>query len=244
MTKYLLILGASSDIAKAIAKKYASHGYCLYLAGRSSEELKADAIDLTSRFNVQASAYYFDVLDYSSHERFYDSLSPKPDGVILAVGKLGNQVESESDFKKAEEIINTNFTGCVSILNIVSNDFEERKQGFIIGISSIAGDRGRQSNYIYGSAKAALTAYMSGLRNRLSRSNVSVITVKPGFVKTKMTEGLKLSPQLTASPEDVAMDVFNAYKDCNDVIYTKWYWDFIMFVIKNIPEGIFKKMKL
>ena len=129
-------------------------------------------------------------------------------------------------------------------MNIIANDFEQRRSGTIIGISSVAGDRGRQSNYLYGSAKAALTTYLSGLRNRLARSNVHVVTVKPGFVRTKMTSGLALPGPLTAKPERVAADIFDAYQKRGDQLYTLWPWRYLMFIIRNIPEPVFKRLRL
>lgn len=244
MTKYLLVLGASSDIAKEISKQYAREGYSLYLTGRNLEELKKDANNISIRFGVKVKVIAFDALKYNSHQEFYNSLLPKPYGTICAFGYLGDQEKAESDFIEAKNIIDTNFTACVSILNIISNDFEKRKHGFIIGLSSVAGDRGRGSNYIYGSCKAALTTYLSGLRNRLSKFNVQVITVKPGFVATKMTHGMKFSPLLITQVEDVAKDVLNAHKKKKDIIYTKWFWKIIMFVISIIPETFFKRMKV
>jgi short-subunit dehydrogenase len=171
-------------------------------------------------------------------------LEPKPAGVVCAVGYLGDQKRAEQDFDEAKKLIDTNFTGCVSILNIVANDFEARKKGFIIGISSVAGDRGRLSNYMYGSAKAAFSTYLSGLRNRLQKSGVHVLTVKPGFVATKMTAGMDLPPLLSSSPEEVSEDVFRAYKTGKDELYTKWFWKWIMLTIRLIPEKIFKKLRL
>lgn len=244
MTKHLLILGASSDIAKALAKEYARKGYSLYLAGRNTEELQKNAGDLSIRFNIEAKASFFNILDFESHKAFYSSLTPKPDGVACVVGYLGNQEQAGKDFKETKKIIDTNYTGCVSILNVISNDFEARKHGFIIGISSVAGDRGRASNYTYGSSKAALTTYLSGLRSRLTKSDVHVLTVKPGFVITKMTENLSLPRVLTASTEEVAKDIFNAQQKNKEVIYTRWYWKIIMFLITIIPEKMFKKLKL
>jgi hypothetical protein len=129
-------------------------------------------------------------------------------------------------------------------LNIIANDFEQRRSGVIIGVSSVAGDRGRGSNYMYGSAKAGFTAYLSGLRNRLAKSNVHVITVKPGFVRTRMTEGLPLPGPVTAKPEQVARDVFKAYRGRRNEVYTLWMWRYIMLVIKLIPEAIFKRLNL
>ena len=236
MAGYLLILGASSDIAKATAEQFAKAGHNLYLAGRNLEELKKNADSLKRKFNIDAKALFFDILDFKNNEAFYNSLSPKPSGVLCAVGYLG------SGFNEAKKIIDTNFTGCVLILNIIANDFELRKEGFIIGICSVAGDRGRRSHFLYGSSKAGFATYLSGLRNKLNSAGVRVLTVKPGFVRTKMTTGLKLPKLLTSEPEEVAKDIFTAYKNKNDVIYTKWFWKYIMLIIKLIPEKIFKKL--
>ena len=138
----------------------------------------------------------------------------------------------------------TNYTGAVSILEIVASDFEARGHGFIIGFSSVAGERGRQSNYIYGSAKGGLTVYLSGLRNRLARRGVHVMTVLPGFVRSRMTEGMDLPERLTATPEEVAEDVYRAYRRKKDILYTMWFWRWIMIVIRSIPESMFKRLRL
>ena len=127
---------------------------------------------------------------------------------------------------------------------MIASDFEQRKSGFIVGITSVAGDRGRKSNYLYGSAKAALTVYLSGLRNRLYESQVHVMTVKPGFVATKMTEDMDLPEKLTAQPDEVADDIFNSQQKNKNVIYTKWIWRWVMLVIKAIPEWKFKGMSI
>ena len=165
-------------------------------------------------------------------------------GVISAVGYLGDQARAQSDFDEARTIMDTNYTGVVSLFNIIANDFEHRRSGFMIGISSVAGDRGRKSNYFYGSAKAALTAYLSGLRNRLHDAQVHVLTVKPGFVATKMTEGMDLPEKLTAQPEEVAKDIYKAQQKNKNVLYTKWIWRWVMLVIRTIPEWKFKGMDL
>lgn len=244
MNKSVLILGASSDIARAIAQKFGSEGWSLLLAGRNVELLSRDATDLRLRHNADAEAFEFDALDFGSHARFWDSLPAKPDGVVCVFGYLGDQRVSERNWSEARKAIDTNFTGAVSILNIAANDFEERKSGFIIGISSVAGDRGRMSNYIYGSAKAGFTAYLSGLRARLSKSEVKVMTVKPGFVATRMTEGMSTPALLTATPQQVAADVMRAFKSGKPVVYTRWFWKYIMLVIVHIPERVFRKLKL
>jgi decaprenylphospho-beta-D-erythro-pentofuranosid-2-ulose 2-reductase len=241
---YVLIIGAKSDIAKAIAREYASHGHDLYLAARNVGELETFANDIKIRFERNVKCIELDILNYVSHHNFYESLEEKPLGVISAVGYLGEQDKAQIDFSETQKIIDTNYTGIVNLLNIIANDFEQRKNGFIVAISSVAGDRGRKSNYIYGSAKAALTAYLSGLRNRLYDANVHVLTVKPGFVATKMTEGMDLPEKLTAKPEDVAKDICKAQQKGKNVLYTKWIWKWIMLIIRNIPEFQFKKMNL
>ena len=241
---YILIIGAKSDIAKAVAREYAKKGYDLYLAGRNITELDNFINDLQVRNQQKIIAVELDILDYKSHEKIYNELVEKPLGVITAVGLLGDQIHAQSEFNHSEIIINTNYTGLVSFLNVVANDFEKRKSGFIVGISSVAGDRGRKSNYIYGSAKAALTSYLSGLRNRLTSANVHVMTVKPGFVATQMTKDMDLPEKLTAEPIKVAEDIFTAQQKNKNILYTKWQWRWIMFIIKFIPEFIFKKMSL
>lgn len=241
---WLLVLGAKSDIARAIAHRFAKEGFNIYLAARASAECSADAQDIALRYKVKAIAVEFDALDYQSHIGFYNSLPEKPTGVLCAVGYLGSQKTAETDWAEAKKIIDSNYTGCISILNIISNDFEQRGMGFIIGISSVAGDRGRRSNYLYGSAKAGLTTYLSGLRNRLSGAGVHVMTVKPGFVATKMTEGMPLPKPLTASPEEVAECVLRGFRKKKDVVYAKWFWRWVMLIIRHIPERIFKKMNL
>ncbi len=241
MSGWVLILGAKSDIARAIAHRYAKAGYSLYLAARNYDEPESDITDINIRYKVQAKAMAFDVTDFGSHESFYKNLDPKPDGVICAVGFMPEQKDAQADFEIAKRVIDANYTGCVSILEIIAGDFEERKSGFIIGISSAAGDRGRKKNYTYGSAKAGFTAFLSGLRNRLFGSGVHVMTVKPGFVATRMTRHMDLPEKLTAQPTEVAEDIFRAHQKGKDVLYTKWFWKLIMWIIIHVPEKIFKR---
>mgnify|MGYP001411867614 CR=1 FL=1 len=241
---YVLIIGAKSDIAKATAREYAKNGYDLYLAARNSSELESFANDITVRIQRTVKLLELDILDYKSHQTLYDNLEEKPLGVISAIGYLGEQEKAQSDFTEAQQIMATNYTGVVSLFNIIANDFEDRRSGFMVGISSVAGDRGRKNNYIYGSAKAALTAYLSGLRNRLYDAQVHVMTVKPGFVATKMTEGMDLPEKLTAQPEEVAEDIYKAQQKNKNVLYTKWMWRWVMMMIKMIPEWKFKGMSL
>lgn len=241
----LLILGANSDMGLALAAKFARMEQAdLYLASRDLERLGKKCRDLEIRYRVKARPLYFDALDYAAHREFYQQLDPKPDLVLLTFGHLGDQPVAQQDFSEARKIIDTNFLAAVSILEVVAADFETRGSGTIIALSSVAGERGRQSNYIYGAAKGGLTVYLSGLRARLYKQKVRVITVLPGFVRTKMTESLDLPGILTAEPAEVADDVYQAYRRGQDIVYSKWFWSLIMKVIKLIPESIFKRLKL
>ena len=245
MTQHCLILGAKSDIARALAHTYAQNGFHLYLAGRRAEaELGADLKDLKIRHGVDGQVVEFDALAYETHEAFYAQLDPKPEVVICVLGYMPEQKDSEQDTSLARKVMATNYIGCANILSIAANDMEARKSGSIIGISSVAGERGRASNYFYGSAKAGFTAFLSGLRNRMAFHGLHVMTVKPGFVYTKMTEGLPLPAALTAQPEQVATAVFKGWKKKKNVLYTKWMWRWIMAIIRSVPEWKFKKMKL
>lgn len=239
-----LILGAGSDMAVAIAKKFASSQWDIQLAARNASRLKALETDIHIRYNVNCTLHEFDALKFETHEAFFNQLEPKPDLVVCVFGYLGENETARKSWKETERIIHTNYTGAVSILNIAANYFEQKKQGTIAGISSVAGERGRQSNYIYGSAKAGFTAYLSGLRNRLFRENVHVLSVQPGFVYTKMTENLTLPKLLTAQPAEVADAVYKGVVKKKNTIYSKWFWRWIMLIIKSIPEPVFKKLKL
>lgn len=244
MHKTILILGASSDIGIAIAKKYSQHGFDIQLAARNVLRLEKTACDLKVRYQVKVSLYEFDMLEFLSHQKFISDLSVLPEVVVSVVGLLGEQEKSERDWEQARLIIDTNYTGPVMILNQFAELFEQRKCGCIIGISSVAGDRGRQSNYMYGAAKAGFTAFLSGLRNRLYKSGVHVLTVKPGYVGTKMTKQLNLPEIMVITPEQVAIDIYKAYKKHKNVIYTAWYWRWIMFIILRINESLFKRLSL
>jgi len=241
---YVLIVGAKSDIARETAREYAKNGYNLYLAARNVETLAEFKNDLEVRSNVEVQTVEIDLSAFDTHKDFYSSLKEKPLGVIVVAGYMTEQHKAEKEWSESLNTINVNYTGAVSLLNIVANDFEQERRGFIVGVSSVAGDRGRKTNYIYGSAKAAFSAYLSGLRNRLYESGVSVLTVKPGFVNTKMTEGLELPAKLTAEPEEVAQDIYKAQQAGENVLYTKWIWRYIMLIITNIPEFIFKKLSI
>jgi short-subunit dehydrogenase len=241
----ILILGGNSDVAYAVARQFAARDKPhLTLASRDLKLLTKKAKDIEIRHRITVRTVAFDAMDTDTHQGFYDALDPKPDGVILAFGVLGDQEKAQTDAREAQKIIHTNFTGAVSILEIVAADFEHRGRGFIIGIGSVAGERGRQSNYFYGAAKGAFGIYLSGLRNRLTKHQVHVITVLPGFIHTKMTSGLGLPGLLTASTEQVAGDIYNAYRKSKNIVYTPWFWRWIMVVIKAMPEPLFKRLSL
>jgi decaprenylphospho-beta-D-erythro-pentofuranosid-2-ulose 2-reductase len=241
---YVLIVGAKSDIAKELARIYAQNGYNLYLAARESESLITFANDIKIRCDIDVKAVELDITNYESHSEFYSNLVPKPDGVIMVSGYMSEQKLCEKEWAKTLNTIEVNYTGAVSFLNIVANDMEKTKNGFIVGVSSVAGERGRKANYIYGSSKAAFTNYLSGLRNRLHNSKVNVLTVKPGFVATKMTAGLDLPKKLTSMPEEVAKNIYFAQQKKKNVLYTKSIWFVIMLIVKLIPEWKFKSMNI
>lgn len=240
----VLILGASSDMAVAIAREMASDGYSIQLAARRADRLKPLQADLSLRFQVACTLHEFDAEDTATHNSFYASLPEKPDIAITVFGYMADNELAISQWEEAARTIQVNYTGAVSIMNCIAADFIKRKSGLLVGISSVAGLRGRQSNFIYGSAKAGFTAYLSGLRNRLFREGIHVVTVLPGFVYTRMTENLNLPGLLTAKPEQVASAVVKAIRKKKNVVYIKWFWRWIMLIIRMIPEFMFKKLKL
>ncbi|MDC3216543.1 SDR family oxidoreductase [Candidatus Pseudothioglobus singularis] len=242
--EWLLILGANSNIAIATAHRFAEDGLSIYLASRNVIELNKEASDLQIRYRVNVKVKYFDALDFKSHSNFYKDLSPKPKGVILAFGVLEDQKKQQTEFELAKNSLDTNFMGAISVLELVAADFEQRKSGFIVGISSVAGDRGRASNYFYGSSKAGLSAYLEGLRHRLYKSNVHVLIVKPGFVATKMTANMALPRALTADPNQVASAIYKGVAKKKNTLYIKPIWRYIMMAIRLIPESIFKRLNL
>jgi decaprenylphospho-beta-D-erythro-pentofuranosid-2-ulose 2-reductase len=245
MSETVLILGATSAIARATAAAFAARGAALYLASRDLDELQRIAADLRLRYGVGVRCGVFDAEATDTHEAFFNAIitTIRPlSGVVLAFGYLGDP-QAARDFRMSEKIIAINFTGSTSILSHCANYFEPLKRGFIIGISSVAGDRGRQSNYVYGAAKGALSLYLQGLRNRLFASGVRVITIKPGFVDTAMTYGLP-GMFLVASPQKTGERIVRSLDKSADVVYLPGFWRYIMLIIKHIPESIFKRMKL
>lgn len=240
----VLILGAVSDIAEAIAYAYAKRGDEVLLAARNVARLERTRADLEIRHGKSPLLLEFDATAFDTHAAFYRSLPKPPDTVVCVFGFMDDNEKALADFTLAKQTIDVNYTGAVSILNVAAVEMAKRGSGTIVGISSVAGERGRQSNFIYGSAKAGFTAYLAGLRNYLFHKGVHVLTVKPGFVNTKMTAGLPLNPKLTAQPAQIARDVLRAADKKKNVLYSLWMWKYIMAIIRNIPEGMFKKMKM
>lgn len=243
----VVILGAGSAIARAVAAEFARRGYDLLLAGRDSEELESLAADLAVRYGVRTEGRAFDAVAFDTHRDFVeacreasrDSLA----GAVLCFGYLGDQSLAQQDLSEATRIFDTNLVGAVTILSLLANHFERKRAGFLCAISSVAGDRGRQSNYMYGAAKAGLTVFLQGLRNRLYPTGVRVVTIKPGFVDTRMTFG-RPGMFLVASPDRVGRRIVQAILKGVDETYVLGFWRLIMFLVRAIPEGIFKRMRL
>lgn len=238
----VLIVGATSDIAKALARAYGAAGCDLVLAARDPGQLVADQADLTIRHGVKVTLATVDVTQ-TDPANFFDAW-PLCGTLVMVAGLLGDQAESEADATAANLVMNSNFNGPVVWLLAAAQRMEARGSGHIVGISSVAGDRGRASNFVYGASKAGLTAALSGLRNKLAGRGVLVVTVKPGFVDTRMTAGMKLSPRLTATPHEVARAILRAQAKRRDVVYVKPVWWPIMTIIRALPERLFKRTKL
>ncbi len=241
---YVLVLGATSDIGRPLAHEYARAGYDLYLAARTPAALEEFAEGLHRETGRAVRLLPFDALRMGEHREFFQRLDPPPEGVICLVGLLGPPPGEDPGPEGVRRILETNLVGCASILEIAARTFEARRHGFLVGVSSVAGDRGRASNYVYGSAKAGLSAYLSGLRGRLHSAGVQVLTVKPGFVRTRMTAGMRLPPLLTAEPEEVARGIFRAQQAGKDVVYLRRIWRPLMWVVRAIPEWLFKRLEL
>ncbi len=239
------MLGAKSAIAQAIVEHL--DGYDFALAARGCSELEPFAADLRLRRSCQVELFEFDALDFAAlahlPQRVHERGGPF-DLVVLAFGSLGDECAARRDTDALAHILNANFTGAAIALAHLASYLEGRAApAGIIAISSVAGDRGRGSNYAYGAAKGGLAIFLQGLRQRLATTSVHVLTVKPGFVNTPMTEGLD-GLFLVAPPERVAADIVRAYRQKKNVLYTPFFWRWIMLVVKSIPERIFKRLKL
>ncbi len=244
--KKVLIIGATSAIAEATARLFAQRGDQLCLIGRNTERLESMSADLKIRGAAETDFYTLDVNDSSQRLNIIDQAVTKMAGldiVLVAHGTLPDQTKCEHDFELTEKELATNAISIVIMVSHLANYFEQQKSGCIAVISSVAGDRGRQSNYIYGAAKSMVTTFMQGLRNRLSKANIQVLTIKPGFVDTPMTAHFKKG-LLWAQPESVAASIVKSIDKGKDEVYVPGFWRLIMLIIKNIPEFVFKRMSL
>jgi short-subunit dehydrogenase/radical SAM superfamily enzyme YgiQ (UPF0313 family) len=242
---HVLILGANSDIAAALARELAQRDKAsLVLASRDTQRLEHMAEELRGDCGASVAVRAFDALDFAGHQAFYDSLDPAPDIVVLAFGMLGDQRTGQRDFAAARTVLDTNLTGALSILEIAAAAMERQGHGTIVALSSPAGERGRKSNYLYGAAKAGLTVALAGLRHRLARTGVRVITVLPGWTKTRMTAAAPTPRWLTATPRRVAADIRRAILTGRPIVYTPWFWRPILGLVRALPEKIFVKTNL
>ncbi|MFN8012199.1 MAG: SDR family NAD(P)-dependent oxidoreductase [Holophagaceae bacterium] len=234
----VLILGASSPVGRGCAEAFARRGHGLVLAGRDAEELEHVAGDLRLRHGVDAGLCRFDVLGGEALEVDPDVL----DGVVCVVGDMGDD-PATLEGGEAARLVEANFAGPVRALSPLAAAFASRGRGFVVGVASVAGDRGRQSNFVYGSAKGGFALWLQGLRNRLHPAGVRVLTVKPGFTDTAMTWG-RPGVFLAADPKRLGESIAEALEDGRDVVYLPGFWRWILLVIRSIPESVFKKLKL
>lgn len=249
MQKKVLIVGATSGIAMACARLWAEQGAMLFLVARNGERLLQVAEDLKARGAALAATHGLDINDLGPPhaamlEQCVHTFGGPPDIVLVAPGTLPDQTRCQSDPAIAVQEFNTNATSVIALLTPIANLLETAQRGVIGVIASVAGDRGRPSNYLYGSAKAALAAFCEGLRARLYKSGVHLVTIKPGFVATAMTAGLPLPGPLVASPEKVAKDIVGAIEKKTDVLYTPRFWSLIMLIIRSLPQFVFKRLSL
>lgn len=244
--KNILVIGATSAIAEATARIWAGEGHRLFLIGRNAERVNVIAADLKVRGAESVHVGLLDVNDLAHHEASIDSAIEALGGIdiaLIAHGTLGDQKACERDFSLALGELNTNAISVLSLLHHLANRFEAQGHGIIAAISSVAGDRGRQSNYVYGTAKGAVTIFLQGLRQRLHKAGVHVLTVKPGFVDTPMTQDFKKG-LLWAKPEAIAKRIAIGVERQRCVIYAPLFWRFVMLVIRLIPETFFRKINL
>jgi short-subunit dehydrogenase len=244
--KKILVLGATSGIAEATCRIWAAEGASLFLVARNADKLAAVAADLKTRGAAYVDTAVADLDDTSAHATLLTHAINSLGGMdvaYLAHGILGDQAKGEKDFEVAAQILHTNFVSPVSLLTWLANYCVQRKSGVLAVISSVAGERGRKSNYLYGSSKAGLTAFLDGLRNRVDREGVTVLTIKPGPVKTAMTVGMKGAEKM-ADVNAVAKTIVGAIDKKKDILYVPFQWGPIMFVIRHIPESLFKKQNL
>lgn len=243
MSETWILLGATSSMARALARKLAERGQSLILAGRDMDDLRATAADARARGAPRAEAVHFDARDPATFGAVLDSAGPGVVNAAVFVGSMPEQADIDADPALVEGTVTDSFTGPARFLTLLAPRIEANGAGTVVGVGSVAGDRGRVGNYVYGAAKAGFHTYLSGLRNRLTRSGGHVVTVKPGFVDTAMTWGLA-GMFLVAPPGAVADAILRAVERRRNVIYTPFFWRWIMLIIRAIPEPIFKKLSI
>jgi decaprenylphospho-beta-D-erythro-pentofuranosid-2-ulose 2-reductase len=243
----ILIIGGTSAIATACARLWAQRHGRFMLVGRNPEKLQQTEADLLARGASEVQTHVLDLDDLDGHAAMLDNAQQflrRIDIALIAHGSLPDQQACDSDAAQAVQAFTRNGLNVIALLTRLGNLMEAQGSGSIAVISSVAGDRGRPSNYLYGSAKAAVSVFCSGLRARLFKSGVHLLTVKPGFVDTPMTQGLALPGLLLAQPDRVAVDIVRALHKRRSTLYTPWFWAPIMMVIKSIPEFVFKRLSL
>lgn len=245
--KNWIVIGATSAIAEAVCRIWAIRGYKLFLVARKEDKLRDVARDLSVRGAAQVETFTLDVNRFDHHPVCFDEAITKMgnvDGLFIAHGTLPDQQACQASFEAAHREINTNALCVISFCTLAANLFEQQRQGDIAVIGSVAGDRGRRSNYVYGAAKGMVSIFLQGLRNRLAPASVHVLTIKPGFVDTPLTASFDKSGPLWASAEQVAAGIVKSVDKRRNTVYLPWFWWVIMNVIRYIPESIFKKMKM
>ena len=243
----ILIIGASSTIAEAVARRYAIQGARIFLVARNLQRIQNIATDLLVRGASEAKTFEMDAHNVSLIPHMLDAAWKAYgtiDVALIAQGTLPDQQRSEHDIEYAAMEFRTNAESVITCMAGVAQRFDQQGKGVIAVIGSVAGDRGRASNYLYGAAKAAIESYASGVRAKLFRRKVHVLIVKPGFVATAMTANLNLPALLTASAERVALDIQRAIDIRKNILYTPWFWIYIMLIIRWLPEPMFKRLKL
>jgi len=236
--KNVLILGANSDVAKQCIKQYTAKGFAVIAASRDTKSL--DEFVQINNLESKVTVLYFDAVDFDSHQKFYDELTVKPDIVLYAAGFLVDNEKALRDFKGTRQMMIVNYMGAVSILNIIAMDESNKKLERIIGLSSLSGVRGRKSNFIYGSTKAAFTQYLAGLRQELASRNIKVNALVIGYIRTKINEGLQLNESLIMEPDYVAKHIVDAGNSFT--IVPNFKWKIIYLILKVLPESLVAKL--
>ncbi|CAM3365201.1 Decaprenylphosphoryl-2-keto-beta-D-erythro-pentose reductase [Bordetella sputigena] len=247
MSVHIVIVGATSAIAQAVARRYAADQAALFLVARDADKLALVAVDLGARGASRVHTFVMDASDYSRLDELCSTAWSDlghVDVVLIAHGTLPDQRRTQTDLPYGIQEFRINGESAIACMSVLGERLKSQGRGVLAVIGSVAGDRGRGSNYLYGSAKAAVDAFASGLRARLFKTGVHVLTIKPGFVATPMTAGLDLPARLTAQSDQVAADIVRAVSARRDVLYTPWFWRFIMGIIRLVPNAIFKRSKL